>query len=131
MKPSLLIVDDDIAITQQLYWALCDYFEVQTANDVQSAMRRIVVYEPSIAILDLNLSNINDSAESGLRVLAYMRERLPESRVLMISSLVDRETRDACLANGAEAVLSKPFDTRELITTLLNEIPCIAAPAAI
>ena len=40
MKPKVLIVDDDVAITQQLYWTLCDEFEVMTANSLSLAIRR-------------------------------------------------------------------------------------------
>jgi len=40
MKPRILIVDDDDAITQQLFWTLCDEYEVMTANDMPTAIRQ-------------------------------------------------------------------------------------------
>ncbi len=55
MKPRLLIVDDDSAITQQLFWTLSDEYEVMAANDLQSALRRTMIYAPDVAILDLHL----------------------------------------------------------------------------
>jgi len=55
MKPRILIVDDDEAITQQLFWTLSDDYDVVTANDLPSAVRRVKVYEPAISILDLHL----------------------------------------------------------------------------
>ena len=42
-KPKVLIVDDDVAITQQLFWTLCDEFEVMTANNLSSAIRVFVL----------------------------------------------------------------------------------------
>ena len=38
MKPRILIVDDDDAITQQLFWTLCDDYDVMTANDMPTAI---------------------------------------------------------------------------------------------
>jgi Response regulator containing CheY-like receiver, AAA-type ATPase, and DNA-binding domains len=38
MKPRILVVDDDEAITQQLYWTLADEYDVITANDVKTAI---------------------------------------------------------------------------------------------
>ena len=51
MKPRLLIVDDDVAVTQQLFWTLCDEYEVMTANDLQTAVRRATIYEPAVSIV--------------------------------------------------------------------------------
>jgi DNA-binding response OmpR family regulator len=55
MKPRILIVDDDSQITQQLYWTLCDEYDVVTANDMQTAIRRATFYKPDISILDLQM----------------------------------------------------------------------------
>ncbi len=49
-KPKVLIVDDDVAITQQLFWTLCDEFEVMTANGLSSAIRRATIYEPDALV---------------------------------------------------------------------------------
>ncbi|MDX6709209.1 MAG: two-component system, NtrC family, response regulator [Blastocatellia bacterium] len=123
MKPKLLIVDDDIAITQQLYWALFDYFDVTTANDTQTALRRLAVYEPAVAILDLQLSNISDSPEPGLQVLEFIKCRLPEMKVVILSSSIDQEIREVCLNGGADEVIAKPFKTDDLISALLRQLP--------
>ena len=54
MKPRILIVDDDSVITQQLYWTLCEEYDVVTANDMQTAIRRATFYKPDVSILDLH-----------------------------------------------------------------------------
>jgi ActR/RegA family two-component response regulator len=131
MKPKLLIVDDDMAITQQLYWALFDYFDVSTANDTQTALRRLAVYEPAIAILDLQLSNINDSPEPGLEVLEFIKCQLPEMKVVILSSSIDQDIREVCLNGGADEVIAKPFKTEDLISALLRQIPPTASSAII
>ncbi|HEY6233420.1 MAG TPA: response regulator [Pyrinomonadaceae bacterium] len=122
MKPRILIVDDDEAITQQLFWTLSDY-DVVTANDMHSAVRRAKVYEPALSILDLHLPPEVESAEVGLRILEYLKMHLPESKVLVITGANCIDTRNACNAGGADEFLAKPFDTEQLLTTMRRLMP--------
>ena len=123
MKPRVLIVDDDAAITQQLFWTLCDEYEVMTANDLATAVRRATIYEPAVSILDLHLPPIPNSPEVGLRILGYLKDRLPHSKVLIISSGADEEMRVACFANGADEFLSKPFEIEHLLAVVRRIAP--------
>src|ERR1044071_5219827 len=118
MKPRILIVDDDEAITQQLYWTLSDDYDVVTANDMQSAVRRAKVYEPAVSIVDLHLRPQEESTEIGLRILEYLKTHLPDSKLLVMTSAIARETRSACCAIGADGFLDKPFDTEQLLSTM-------------
>ena len=123
MKPRLLIVDDDTAITQQLFWTLCDDYEVIIANDLQTAVRRATIYEPAVSILDLHLPPVLDTPEIGLRILEYIKGRFPGSKVLVVSSAANDEMEKACLEGGADAVLPKPFDVEQLLSTLRRYAP--------
>lgn len=123
MKPRILIVDDDEAITQQLYWTLSDDYDVVTANDMQSAVRRARVYEPSVSLVDLHLPPAEESTEIGLRILEYLKTHLPDSKLLVMTSGMPRETRSACCAVGADGFLDKPFDTEQLLSTMRRMAP--------
>ncbi len=123
MKPRVLIVDDDSAITQQLFWTLCEEYEVMTAHDLASAVRRATIYEPAVSILDLHLPPVPGSPEVGLRILGYLKDRLPHSKVLVISSAADEEMRVACFANGADEFLDKPFEIEQLLTVMRRMTP--------
>lgn len=118
MKPRVLIVDDDKAITQQLFWTLCDDYEVMTAHDLQSAMRRITIYEPAVSILDLHLPPVLDTPEVGMRILEYVKERYPQSKVLVLSSEATGEMQRACRRSGADEFLDKPFEIEKLLSTM-------------
>jgi DNA-binding response OmpR family regulator len=122
MKPIILIVDDDEAITQQLFWTLSDDYDVVTANDMQSAVRRATIYEPAVSILDLHLPPEVDSPEVGLRILEYLKAHLPESKVLVMTA-ASIETRKACYAVGADEFLDKPFDTEKLLAIMRRMAP--------
>jgi DNA-binding NtrC family response regulator len=123
MKPRVLIVDDDEAITQQLFWTLSDDYDVVTANDMQTAVRRATIYEPVVSILDLHLPPEVDSPEVGLRILEYIKSHLPDSKVLVMSSASGIETRKACFAVGADEFLDKPFETEKLLSTMRRMAP--------
>lgn len=123
MKPRILIVDDDEAITQQLFWTLSDDYDVVTANDLHSAVRRATIYEPTVAILDLHLPPQVDSIEVGLRILEYLKTHLPESKVLVITAASGLATRKACLSVGVDGFLDKPFDTEQLLATMRQMAP--------
>lgn len=118
MKTKVLIVDDDAAVRQQLYWMLCDEYDVVTAHDLQSAMRGATIYEPQLAILDLHLPPAADSPEVGLHILEYLKGHRPASTVLIVSSDAGVETRRACAQRGADGFLSKPFEAEQLLSTV-------------
>ena len=123
MKPRILIVDDDEAITQQLFWTLCDDYEVMTANDMQTAVRRATIYEPEVSILDLHLPPRVESPEVGLRILEYIKAHVPDAKVLVISSADSFETHKACYAAGADEFLDKPFETEQLLAAMRRMAP--------
>lgn len=123
MKPRILIVDDDESITQQLFWTLSDDYDVVTANDLHSAMRRARVYEPAVSILDLQLRPTLGSFEVGLQILQYLKSHLPDSKVLVITAPSGSETRNACCAIGVDEFLDKPFDTEKLLAAMRRMAP--------
>jgi CheY-like chemotaxis protein len=123
MKPRILIVDDDSAITQQLYWSLCDEYDVVTANDMQTAIRRATFYKPDISILDLQMPPDNNSPSIGLKLLEYIKGHLGQSKVLIMSSNSESEVQKQCLAAGADGFFAKPFELQDLIASICKLTP--------
>ena len=123
MKPRILIVDDDDAVTQQLFWTLCDDYEVMTANDMPTAIRRATIYEPAVSIVDLHLPPTVESPAIGLRILEFIKTHVPAGKVLVVSSADGIETQKACYAAGADEFLDKPFDTEALLASLRRMAP--------
>ena len=102
MRPRILIVDDDEAITQQLYWTLTDEYNVVTANDLRTAIRRATFYKPDISILDLQMPPDENAPTMGLQLLGFIKGHLPHSRVLVMSSNDRVEVQKACFDAGAD-----------------------------
>lgn len=122
MKPRVLIVDDDEAITQQLFWTLSEDYDVVTANDMQTAIRRATVYSPTVSILDLNFPPDN-SPVVGLRILEYLKSHIPKSKVLVVTAASCIDVRKTCYAVGADEFLDKPFDVEQLLRTMRRLAP--------
>jgi len=123
MKPRILVVDDDRALTQQLYCTLCEEYDVVTANDMQTAIRRATFYKPDISILDLQMPPEKDSPAIGLRLLEYIKGHLPGSRVLMMSSNNGSDIQHACFAAGADEFFDKPFEVEDLLASICRLTP--------
>jgi CheY-like chemotaxis protein len=123
MKPRILIVDDDEAIIRQLRWTLNEDYDVVTANDMQTAVRRVIIYEPAVAILDLQMPPLEDSPEVGLRILEYIKSHCPDSKVLVMSSANSLEIQKECYELGADEFLDKPFETEKLLSTIRRLAP--------
>ena len=123
LKPKVLIFDKDPAITQQLFWTLCDYYDVFTANDYQTAVRRAAAYEPTVAVLDLNAPASRGSDDIGSRILDYLKSRLPKTLALGMTSDSLSDSRNKYLALGVNELLEKPFDTEQLLDCLRRLTP--------
>lgn len=123
MKPRILIVDDDSVITQQLYWTLCQEYDVVTANDMQTAIRRATFYKPDVSILDLQMPPERDSPVSGMRLLEYIKGHVTQSRVLIMSSNSAPDVREACMAAGADGFFAKPFKIEDLLASICRVMP--------
>ena len=118
MKPKILIVEDDETIAQQLFWTLCEEFDVTTANSLSSAIRRATIYEPDVSILDLHLPPTPASPDTGLRILDYVKSHLPASKVFVASSDPAGEMRRECVRRGADGFFDKPLDVERLVATV-------------
>ena len=118
MRPRVLIIDDDEAITRQLLWTLTDDYDVVIANDMQAAVRNATIFEPAVSIVDLHLPPKVNTPEVGLRVLEYINAHRPDSKVRVITAADGIPTRKASYAVGADEFLAKPFETELLLTTM-------------
>ena len=123
MKTRILIYDKDQAITRQLFWTLCDNYDVVTANDLQTAVRRASAYEPAVAVLDLNSPAAPGFEDTGVRILLYVRDQFPKSRILGMTSEILPEAKKKYLRLGADELIDKPFEIQQLLDLLRRLSP--------
>jgi DNA-binding response OmpR family regulator len=122
MKRRILIVDDDSTITQQLYWTLCEEYDVVTANDFPTAIRRATFYKPDISILDLQMPPDRDTS-AGMRLLEFLKGHLAHSKVLIMTSYSTPEVQKSCLDAGADGFFAKPFAIEDMLASICRLMP--------
>jgi DNA-binding response OmpR family regulator len=111
--PCILLVDDDRRILELLEIAFAAHgFRVLTAPDGDAAMKCVLTERPDLLVLDVRLPK-----KSGLEVCEWLRRDPddPSVPVIMVSAVVDMETRLQAFTRGADDYLTKPFSPKELI----------------
>jgi two-component system OmpR family response regulator len=107
----VLVVDDEPRIVSFVSRALsAEGFQVDGVHDGIRALELASTGSYELVVLDLLLPQLD-----GMSVLRSLMERRPDQRVLVLSALVDAETKVKCLEFGASDYLSKPFSLAELI----------------
>lgn len=105
----ILTIEDDGPTADAFRNVLADGgHEVHVASDGRTALAELAAWRPDVIVLDLLLPSL-----SGHTLLRYLRQ-LPEYRgipVVIVSGALPALGR----LDGANAVLRKPFDLRELL----------------
>ena len=113
MTKTILIADDEANIVISLEFLMKrEGFEVLIANDGEEAVRRIRADRPDLVLLDVMMPK-----KSGFEVCQEVKAdpALQGVRILMLTAK-GRDTEVAKgLALGADAYMTKPFSTRELV----------------
>jgi len=103
----MLIVDDEgsICFSMSEYFGLHGY-RVDTARDLDEAERLIESTDYEVAVLDLRLGLAHTA--DGLEVIKLLRDRRPETRIVVLTAYGSAEMEDEARQLGAHAFLRKP-----------------------
>lgn len=113
MNSSILIIDDDIELTDLLTQYLeSEGFSVVCVHDGEQGVKKALNQVFDAIVLDVMLSKLN-----GFEVLKAVREHL-ETPVLMLTARGDDIDRIVGLEIGADDYLPKPCNPRELVARL-------------
>lgn len=113
MAKKILIADDEQNIVISLEFLMKrEGYEVLIANDGEEAVQRIRAEVPDLVLLDVMMPK-----KSGFEVCQEVKSNpdLQSVRILMLTAK-GRDTEAAKgLALGADAYMTKPFSTKELV----------------
>ncbi len=114
---SLLLMDDDAPLRTRLGRALESRgFEVTLADGVASALQIVQTAPPAFAVCDMRLGD-----GSGLDVVAEIRERRPDAKVVVLTGYGNIATAVSAVKAGAVDYLSKPADADDVVKALLAQ----------
>jgi len=120
-RPRLvLVVDDDDMIRRLLRTVLeADEIEVVEAPDGEAALSALADLQPTVIVLDVMMPGLD-----GLEVCRRIDHE--NAKVVMLTARDDPELERAAIEAGADAFLTKPFSSIELldlIERLLESVP--------
>lgn len=111
---SFLIVDDDLAFSQAMSWALTGQgFRVSLAHDVNAALAAAKAHVPDFAIVDLKMPG-----ESGLTLVPELKKLSAEMRILVLTGYASIATAVEAIKLGATHYLAKPVDADDVLAAL-------------
>jgi len=102
--PKVLIVDDDETIRDTLYELLSENYLCQTAETAEKAFARLAADTYDVVLTDISMPGL-----SGLELLGHVRQRFPDTPVIIISGIGDEEHAQGLIKLGAFEFLLKPF----------------------
>jgi excisionase family DNA binding protein len=126
----VLIVDDEVAMARSIQRVLRDRgYETALAHDGFAAGSLVETYRPVLMTLDLRMPGMG-----GIDVIRRIREgsRGGGLKILVVSAMPEEDLKEA-MAQGADAVLAKPFDNDELarkVAALIGRPAVTAASSA-
>lgn len=112
----LLIVDDHTLFREGLeaiFLAASDMLVVGTASNGKDAIKQAQELTPDIILMDIQMGDLN-GIEATKRILAH----LPETKVIMLTMLEDRESLLAAMVAGAKGYVLKGADKAEVLKTI-------------
>lgn len=113
MADKILIVEDELTLQETLAYNLKKQgYQVESANDGQSALEKAKQYDPDLILLDIMLPGID-----GFEVCRILRKDMIVP-ILMLTARDDEIDRVVGLEVGADDYLIKPFSMRELIARI-------------
>ena len=114
VKPKILLVDDERAITANLAPFLeRSGFVVAVAADGEEALQQVASFEPDLIVLDILMPKVD-----GREVLRRLRQADDCTPVILLTQVGESTERAMALEEGADDYLNKPFDPHELVARI-------------
>jgi DNA-binding NtrC family response regulator len=113
LKAKILIIDDDTSLRRVLEYNLQEEgYEVQAASSGEEGLYLFRQSQPNLVITDMKMSGMD-----GLMVLKSIKERSPETLVIIITAFGTVDVAVEAMKAGAYDYITKPFNRDELKLT--------------
>jgi CheY-like chemotaxis protein len=123
----VLVIDDETVVGTILRYAFdVDGHETVVAGDGSTGIEMAHSEHPDVIVLDLMMPDV-----TGYDVLEILREddETKDLPIVVLTAVTMQRERERCLSKGADAVLIKPFDPREVAEAVVALLPPAAASA--
>ena len=118
MTPTIIIIDDDTSLRRVLEFNLQEAgYEVVTAASGEEGVRLFDEVSPALVITDMKMPGMD-----GMQVLKAIKERAPETLVIMITAFGTVDIAVEAMKAGAYDYITKPFNRDELRLTVAKAL---------
>lgn len=115
-RKKVLLVDDEPIVGARLKPALEKIgFYVESYTNSQSAVDRIAEETFDVLVTDLKMQE-----PDGLEVMKLVKERSPETKVIIITGFATVETATRTMKSGAADFIAKPFKIKSLCDLIVQ-----------
>ncbi|MBM4183498.1 MAG: response regulator [Gemmatimonadetes bacterium] len=110
MPGRLLLVEDDDAVRRSLDETLREAgYDVAVAEDAEQALARLGETAPDVVLTDVRMPGMD-----GISLLKLLRERVPNTDVILMTAFDDMPTVVSAMREGAFELLVKPLRLAEV-----------------
>ncbi len=118
MKPTIIIIDDDTSLRRVLEYNLQEAgYAVGTAASGEEGLRLFDEVSPALVITDMKMPGMD-----GMQVLKAIKDRSPETLVIMITAFGTVDIAVEAMKAGAYDYITKPFNRDELRLTVAKAL---------
>ncbi len=118
MKPKILVIDDDASLRRVLEYNLQEAgYAVAVASSGEEGLSLFDEVSPALVITDMKMPGMD-----GMQVLKAVKERSPETLVIMITAFGTVDIAVEAMKAGAYDYITKPFNRDELRLTVAKAL---------
>lgn len=118
MKRTILVIDDDSSLRRVLEYNLFEAgYRVVVADSGEEGLRLFDEVSPAMVITDMKMSGMD-----GMAVLQQVKERSPETLVIIITAFGSVDIAVEAMKAGAYDYITKPFNRDELRLTVAKAL---------
>ena len=118
-RPRLLVVDNEIDVCNfvKSFFEMRGFDVVATYNG-DEAMKVLDHVKPELIILDVMMR----TEKEGLEFLPLLKNKSPDSKIIMITGVDDKEAVEASRKLGADDYITKPLVLEYLESTVITKV---------
>lgn len=115
----VLVVEGEKGLRSMMVLELQRHYEVFGAADREDALAYLEkTRRPDVIVTELFLPPRQNILDDGFYVLEKFKETVPETKVIIVTTVTEKEIVDKTKELGADAYIKKPFEMEDLKRTI-------------